>query len=87
MVCLAGRFDQAAEAGERSREISQGRPYPVLAERLDLLSYYIAQDIGDCEEAMASLSKFLRLHPLSSHRGQALKAFEALRRGDGMLCA
>lgn len=43
-----------------------------LAEQIDLLHFYIAQDNGDCKGAVSSLERFLASHPASA-LGQELK--------------
>ena len=83
---LSKRFDDAAQALDRARQV-EAIDDPTLVERLDLLSYQIAQDSGDCDAAKANLESFLRKHPLSSHRGEVERTLKALRKGDGTVCA
>jgi thiol:disulfide interchange protein DsbD len=50
-----------------------------LAERADLLAFNLADDRGDCRQAIAVLEDFLRLHPRSGYSGQAAQTLAALR--------
>lgn len=81
---LAGRFEEAQRVLQRARSLNNGAD---LAERIDMLSYRIAQDSHNCETAKKTLEHFLEAHPDSSHRGEAQRALEALRHGQGMICA
>ncbi len=55
--------------GPRSGVLRSG--VPALAEQLDLLSYRIAEDRGDCRAVVASLEHFLAEHPGSAYSRQA----------------
>jgi thioredoxin-like negative regulator of GroEL len=50
-----------------------------LAERADLLAFNLADDRGDCQQAIAVLEDFLRLHPRSGYSGRAAQTLQALR--------
>jgi len=50
-----------------------------LAERSELLAFNLADDRGDCHQAIAVLQDFLRLHPRSGYSGQAAQTLQALR--------
>jgi outer membrane protein assembly factor BamD (BamD/ComL family) len=43
------------------------------------LAYNLADDRGNCQQAMVALEDFLRLHPQSGYRGQAAQTLAALR--------
>ena len=50
-----------------------------LQERVDLLSFYIAQDLGKCKEAVSSLETFLAAHPESVMRRGLQRTLNALK--------
>ncbi len=50
-----------------------------LAERAALLAFSLADDRGDCHQAIAALEDFLRVHPRSGYRSQAAQTLAALR--------
>jgi thioredoxin-like negative regulator of GroEL len=50
-----------------------------LVERADLLAFNLADDRGDCRQAIAVLEDFLRVHPRSGYSGQAAQTLAALR--------
>ncbi|MEM1202275.1 MAG: thioredoxin family protein [Acidobacteriota bacterium] len=78
------QFDLARKAAKRSRAVATGLSgLDELNERLDLLSFYIAQDNGDCQQAKTSLQLFLDDHPASTLRPQLKRALDALNRGEG----
>ncbi|MEM9557930.1 MAG: thioredoxin family protein [Acidobacteriota bacterium] len=77
---LQGRFDDAASEAERAEALEATlEGTEELAERLDLLSFYMAQDDGDCPGAVASLEHFLREHPRSLLGGPLRQALETLK--------
>jgi len=84
---LGRQFDEAERALKKARAMSGALGDRELAERIDLLSFYIAQDQGDCAKAQASLERFLKEHPRSTHRREVRRTLEALKSGDGMQCA
>ncbi|MCP4655070.1 MAG: thioredoxin fold domain-containing protein [bacterium] len=84
---LGGQFDQAERALKKARAMSGALGNRDLSERIDLLTFHIAQDQGDCTKAVASLEHFLKEHPRSTHRRDVQRTLEALKNGDGMQCA
>lgn len=50
-----------------------------LIERADLLAFNLADDRGNCQQAVSALEDFLRLHPKSGYSGQAAQTLAALR--------
>ena len=50
-----------------------------LVERADLLAFNLADDRGNCKQAVTALEDFLRLHPKSGYSGQAAQTLVALR--------
>lgn len=50
-----------------------------LAEKADLLSFYIAQDAGDCRQAVHSLETFLEAHPRSFLRREMQRRLADLK--------
>ena len=83
---LAGELSQAQASIGRARRLSADFTNAELLERIDMLSYYIAHDSGDCDAAVASLESFLVKHPGSGLQSQAKHTLAALRRGEGMEC-
>ncbi len=77
---LGGDFGGAERHLDRSRRWVRELGVPgsgvALAERLDLLSYRIAEDRGDCRAAVASLERFLAEHPGSAYSRQARRTLE-----------
>ena len=53
-----------------------------LREKADLLSFYIAQDTGDCPAAVHSLETFLAAHPASVLRRELERTLDGLKSGD-----
>ncbi len=84
---MAGRFDDAMVVQGRARALARGAEPRDLMERIDLLSYNIAQDSRDCEEAESHLVHFLEKHPRSEYRRGAEQALRALRNGQSPGCA
>ncbi len=83
---LAALYDEALQATAEARRLAKAAQANAVSERVDLLSYQIAEDSGDCEGAVHSLEHFLKAHPKSSHRSQARQTLETLRKGQSM-CA
>jgi thiol-disulfide isomerase/thioredoxin len=83
---LAGELDVAESHLKRALKLAATLGDPELLERLDLLSFHLAQDRGDCQAATASLEHFLEEHPKSVYSGQARRTLEELRHGGGALC-
>ena len=83
---LGGELGAAEPHLERSRALATELGDPPLLERLELLAFHIAQDRGDCAEAVATLERFLAEHPGSAHRGQARRMLQAIRKGEEMEC-
>lgn len=84
---LAGRYDEAQEVLQRARVLTRDARSRDLAERIEMLSFRIAQDSHNCEKAVKTLEHFLEAHPESSFRHEAQEALDALKRGQGMTCA
>ena len=80
---LAGRFERASELAGRSRALvsglDNGQQLGDLREQVDLLSFYIAQDQGDCPQAVHSLEAFLEAHPESMMRPNLERALDRLK--------
>lgn len=70
----------------RSRAMAITLADTTLVERLDFLSYHIAQDNGDCSAATSSLERFLENHPQSTHTGLARRTLDAIKKGEAMKC-
>ncbi|MCP3957155.1 MAG: DUF255 domain-containing protein [bacterium] len=83
---LGGDYSRADVSARRARKMAAGLGDPELAERLDLLRFYIAHDSGDCGEAVASLEQFLDSHPKSGFSSQAKRTLAAIRDGEEMEC-
>lgn len=83
---LAGRYDRAEEMAAKLRVLVKGKKdgeqLAALREQADLLSFYIAQDEGDCPEAVHSLESFLTSHPESAMRSELERALDRLKTGD-----
>lgn len=77
-------FERAKEVLDRARKLVPGLGPKAgeLPERLDLLSFYIAQDNGNCKEALSSIRSFLTAHPESEMRPALEKTRNALQAGD-----
>jgi thioredoxin-related protein len=80
------------EAGPARKHLAHSRAMAValadasLVERLDFLSFHIAQDDGDCSAATNSLKQFLENHPQSTQSGFARRALDAIKKGEAMKC-
>lgn len=79
---LAGLYDDAVRATEQARRLADKAHATQISETVDLLSYQIAEESGDCQGAISSLEYFLKVHPKSSHRSQARQTLDALRKED-----
>lgn len=79
---LAALYDDAVRATAEARRLAEAAHAPVVSESVDLLSYQIAEESGDCKGAISSLEYFLKVHPKSSHRSQARQTLNALRKDD-----
>lgn len=78
---MARRFDLARDWLKRTGNLTgkmQKTPED-LQERVDLLSFYIAQDVGDCKEAVSSIQTFLAAHPKSIMRRNLERTLNALK--------
>ncbi|MEM6792775.1 MAG: thioredoxin family protein [Acidobacteriota bacterium] len=58
-----------------------------LQEKADLLGYYIAQDAGDCKEAVGSLEAFLVAHPKSFLNRELKRTLKSLKDSGDPACA
>ncbi len=83
---LDEKFDRASEMLGRARGLAGTVEDVELAERIDLLGVHIAQDVGNCQQAKASLKQFLEVHPASPFTDQAMRQLDALERGKGEKC-
>lgn len=74
-------FDAAERALDATRKLADGLGDKAgeLPERLDLLSFYIAQDLGDCKDALSSIRSFLTSHPDSAMRPALERAQKTLQ--------
>jgi thiol-disulfide isomerase/thioredoxin len=77
----ARRFDEARAAAEAARLAARGADDPELAERVDLLPFWISRDARRCADASGTLSRFAEEHPKSVLLPGARNAFERLRGG------
>ncbi len=85
---LSRDFEAAESHLQRTRAMASDLEAPgELLERTDLLHFHLAQDVGDCAAAVASLERFLEIHPKSPHSTEARRTLRALQRGDGTICA
>jgi outer membrane protein assembly factor BamD (BamD/ComL family) len=76
---LAGAWKDAATELAAARSAATMLRDPDLVERVDLLAFSLAEDRGDCKQAIAALEDFLRVHPRSGYSGQAAQTLAALR--------
>ncbi|MEM8929605.1 MAG: thioredoxin family protein [Acidobacteriota bacterium] len=80
---LAGRYDRAGTLVAESRKmlgrLANPEALPALREQVDLLSFYIAQDQGNCPQAVDSLETFLSAHPKSTMRPALERALDRLK--------
>lgn len=74
----ARRFDEARAEADRARRSSRVDD-AVLAERLELLPFWISRDAQRCAEASGALSRFADEHPRSVFLPGARNAFERLK--------
>jgi len=79
---LAALYDDALQATARARRLAEAAHAAVVGENVDILSYQIAEESGDCRGAINSLEHFLKVHPKSSHRSRARQTLDALRKDD-----
>jgi thioredoxin-related protein len=79
-------FERAAETLQRAQTLAVPVQDVELIERIDFLRVHIAQDLGDCRKARASLETFLAEHPSSPFTDQAMRQLDALKRGQGPKC-
>ncbi len=78
---MAREFDRAHQWLERTNRLSgklENRSEE-LQERVDLLTFYIAQDLGDCKQALSSIQTFLSAHPKSVMRRSLERTLSALK--------
>ena len=75
---LAGQFDAAQKNLAAARQAAAEAQDADLAERADLLRFYVAQDRGDCQQAKGALDSFLRDYPRSEYVPAARRARRAL---------
>ena len=82
---LADALRMARSWSEAEKELAAVRASAALlrdqdlAERAELLAFNLADDRGDCRQAIAVLEDFLRVHPRSGYSGQAAQTLQALR--------
>ncbi len=76
---LGRQFEEAAKELAAVRSAAAKLADQELIERADLLAYNLADDRGNCQQAMVALEDFLRLHPKSGFRGQAAQTLATLR--------
>ena len=83
---MAGHWDEAHVSLEKAHALSHEPQQRELRERIDMLSYRIAQDSHNCTKAKKSLEHFLEAHPKSSYRREVERALDDLRQGRGLDC-
>ena len=78
---MAREFDRAHQWLERTNRLSQKleNRSAELQERVDLLTFYIAQDLGDCKQALSSIQTFLSAHPKSVMRRSLERTLSVLK--------
>jgi thiol-disulfide isomerase/thioredoxin len=77
---LERRFADAAKANALAQQaIAAHKDENELAEKIDLLPFYIAQDTGDCKGAVNSIERFLQAHPASGFEKQLRKKLDVLK--------
>lgn len=78
---MARQFDLAhqwlGQAARLTEKLENGSDE--LQERVDLLSFYIAQDNGDCKQAVSSIKTFLDAHPKSLMRHSLERTLSVLK--------
>jgi thiol-disulfide isomerase/thioredoxin len=79
---LARRFDEAQAEAVLAARAGAGTADPRLAERLELLPFWIARDAERCADAAEALAGFAERHPRSSLLPGARVALERLRGAD-----
>jgi len=83
---LARRFDDARREAEVAARAGAGTRDLFLAERLELLPFWIARDAERCGDALEVLASFQERHPRSAFLPGARSALERLR-GGGASCS
>ncbi len=83
---LAGELAAAESHLERARTIARTLGDGELSERLDLLSFQLAEARGDCHEMKQTLEDFLANHPRSPHSRYARRTLAEIRGGGGSKC-
>ena len=83
---MQGEYGRAEENLAKARSIITNIGHEGMREQLDMLSFHVAQDRGDCREAMNRLENFLQNHPRSEMRFQVNKTLQKLRKSDGENC-
>ena len=76
---LAGAWKDSATELAAARSAATMLRDQDLVERVDLLAFSLAEDRGDCKQAIAALEDFLRVHPRSGYSGQAAQTLATLR--------
>ncbi|MEO1367423.1 MAG: hypothetical protein AAFX50_09615, partial [Acidobacteriota bacterium] len=85
---LGGDLEKAGVRLQAARKAMEKLPEDKkLVEQADLLSFYIAQDSGDCQQAVHSIEAFLSAHPRSLLRRELQKTLKDLKAGDNPACA
>ncbi|MEM1182850.1 MAG: thioredoxin family protein [Acidobacteriota bacterium] len=84
---LGGNLDDARERLQSAKKATEKLPEETdLVEKADLLSFYIAQDAGDCRQAVNSLETFLAAHPRSFLRRELQRTLNDLKQRDDPTC-
>ena len=77
---LDRNFDGARTQLEAARKVGVALDgEEELVEKVDLLSFYIAQDAGDCRQAVHSIEAFLEAHPRSFMRREMQRRLADLK--------
>jgi len=83
---LSGELQAAEDHLPRGRSMARALEDHELAERLDLLSFQIAETRGDCQQMRVTLETFLAKHPRSPHSRHARRTLAEIRESGGSKC-
>lgn len=83
---LSRSWQSAIQTIGEARQLAVEAGSAELSERIELLSYQIAREGGDCVKAKSTLERFLREHPASSHSPKAKRALSLLQSGNDARC-
>lgn len=83
---LAGDFTHARERSQQAEAAAAASDDHDLLPRIDLLSYYIARNQGDCVRAEALLEGFIEKHPDTTYTRDVRRFLRDLKKGDRHGC-